>query len=176
MATIKKFMKISGQMKNLQRSGWVYHKIENPESDAAHSWSLSLWVQLYAPAELDLCKCLKMANIHDLAEIYVGDFTPGSGIAPEKKHELETDAMRRLGKELDYPELAELFAEFEEQKTPEAVFVRNMDKLDAVIQARYYDETQTYGGRLFEEFYNYAEEKITHPQVLSLLRELKKQA
>ena len=51
-----------------------------------------------------------------------------------------------------------------------------MDKLDAVIQARYYDETQTYGGRLFEEFYNYAEEKITHPQVLSLLRELKKQA
>lgn len=74
------------------------------------------------------------------------------------------------------PELAELFAEFEEQKTPEAVFVRNMDKLDAVIQARYYDETQTYGGRLFEEFYNYAEEKITHPQVLSLLRELKKQA
>ena len=32
MATIKKFMKISGQMKNLQRSGWVYHKIENPES------------------------------------------------------------------------------------------------------------------------------------------------
>lgn len=117
-----------------------------------------------------------MANIHDLAEIYVGDFTPGSGIAPEKKHELETDAMQRLVKELDYPELAELFAEFEEQKTPEAVFVRNMDKLDAVIQARYYDETQTYGGRLFEEFYNYAEEKITHPQVLSLLRELKKQA
>ena len=116
MATIKKFMKISGQMKNLQRSGWVYHKIENPESDAAHSWSLSLLVQLYAPAELDLCKCLKMANIHDLAEIYVGDFTPGSGIAPEKKHELETDAMRRLVKELDYPELAELFAEFEEQK------------------------------------------------------------
>lgn len=116
MATIKKFMKISGQMKNLQRSGWVYHKIENPESDAAHSWSLSLLVQLYAPAELDLCKCLKMANIHDLAEIYVGDFTPGSGIAPEKKHELETDAMRRLVKELDYPELAELFAEFEGQK------------------------------------------------------------
>ena len=103
MATIKKFMKISGQMKNLQRSGWVYHKIENPESDAAHSWSLSLLVQLYAPAELDLCKCLKMANIHDLAEIYVGDLTPGSGIAPEKKHELETDAMRWLVKELDYP-------------------------------------------------------------------------
>ena len=54
MATIKKFMKISGQMKNLQRSGWVYHKIENPESDAAHSWSLSLLVQLYAPAELEM--------------------------------------------------------------------------------------------------------------------------
>ncbi len=173
MKKLQNFMNICGQMKSLRRSGWVCRKVDFPETDAAHSWGLSLLVQFYAPAELDLCKCLKMANIHDLAEVYAGDFTPLSDITPEEKHKLETEAMSRLAEELEMPELTVLFAEFEAGETPEAVFVRNMDKLDAVIQARYYDREQNYGGRLFEEFYTYAETKITHPIVLELLKQLK---
>lgn len=173
MKKLQNFMNICGKMKNLRRSGWVCRKVDFPETDAAHSWSLSLLVQLYAPAGLDVCKCMKMANIHDLAEIYVGDFTPLSDISPEKKHELEAAAMSRLADELEMPELTELFHEFEAGETPEAVFVRNMDKLDTVIQACYYDQEQDYGGRLFEEFYAYAETKISHPVVLNLLKQLK---
>lgn len=178
MKKIRNLMEICGKMKELRRSGWVYHKVETPETDAAHSWGLSLLVQLYASDDLDLCKCLKMANIHDLAEVYVGDIMPGDyypevKISPEEKHRREIAAMQKLAEELGTPELLDLLNEFEEQKTPEAVFVRNMDRLDAVIQAGYYDRTQNYGGRLFEEFYNYAETKITHPVVLELLKELK---
>ena len=173
MMKIKQFLKISGQMKDLFRNGWVYRDVNAPESDAAHSWSLSLLVQMYAPAELDLCKCLKLANIHDLAEIYVGDFVPGSDITPEEKHQLESEAMVKLAEELDYPELTGLFDEYEAAETPEAVFVRNMDKLDAVLQAKYYDETQNYGGKLFEEFYSHAATIITHPLVRGLLEELR---
>ena len=96
MTNIKQFMNISGQMKNLKRQGWIYRNVDTPESDAAHSWSLSLLVQLYAPKELDICKCLKLANIHDLAEIYVGDYTPIDNITPQEKHQKEQDAMQRL--------------------------------------------------------------------------------
>ena len=170
---LEQFKLISGQMKNLARSGWLYHKIQSPEVDASHSWSVSMLVQLYAPKELDLCKCLKMANIHDLAEIYVGDYTPGSGISPQEKYDLESKAMRRLADELQYPELIELFEEFEACETPEAVFVKNMDRLDTVIQAKYFDETQNYGGKLFAEFYDFALTRITHPLVLDLLKSLK---
>lgn len=166
-------MKICGRMKDLQRSGWINHQIIYPESDAAHSWSLSMLVQLYAPQELDLLKCLKMANIHDLVEINTGDYTPLDAITPEEKHRLETEAIKQLAKELNNSELVELFNEYEAQNTPEAVFVWNMDKLDTVIQAKYYDETQNYGGKLFEEFYDYASTKITHPVVAALLKSLK---
>ena len=114
-----------------------------------------------------------MANIHDLAEIYVGDYTPGSGISPQEKYDLESKAMRRLADELQYPELIELFEEFEACETPEAVFVKNMDRLDTVIQAKYFDETQNYGGKLFAEFYDFALTRITHPLVLDLLKSLK---
>lgn len=166
-------MRICGQMKDLQRCGWINHQIKYPESDAAHSWSLSMLVQLYAPQEFDLLKCLKMANIHDLVEVNTGDYTPLDKITPEEKHRLETEAIKQLANELNNPELVELFNEYEAQNTQEAIFVRNMDKLDTAIQAKYYDETQNYGGKLFEEFYNYAEKKITHPLVVELLKSLK---
>lgn len=173
MTKINEFMRICGQMKGLQRSGWVNRQVKYPESDAGHSWGLSLLVQLYAPKELDLLKCLKMANIHDLAETIAGDPTPKDEITPDEKHQSEVAAMCQLAKELNNPELIALFNEFEAQETPEAVFVRNLDKLDAVILAKYYDETQNYGGKLFEEFYDYAEKKITHPVVVELLKGLK---
>ena len=91
----------------------------------------------------------------------------------KKKHQLESEAMVKLAEELDYPELTGLFDEYEAAETPEAVFVRNMDKLDAVLQAKYYDETQNYGGKLFEEFYSHAATIITHPLVRGLLEELR---
>ena len=70
MKKVENFKVISGQMKNLVRRGWVCRQVQSPEVDASHSWGVSMLVQLYAPKELDLLKCLKMANIHDLAEVY----------------------------------------------------------------------------------------------------------
>lgn len=173
MKKVENFKVISGQMKNLVRRGWVCRQVQTPEVDASHSWGVSMLVQLYAPKELDLLKCLKMANIHDLAEVYVGDFTPGSGIHPQEKYDLESKAIKRLAGELQYPELIELFEEFEACETPEAIFVKSMDRLDAVIQAKYFDETQNYGGKLFEEFYTFALTRVKDPLVLELLKSLK---
>lgn len=86
---------------------------------------------------------------------------------------MESKAIKRLAGELQYPELIELFEEFEACETPEAIFVKSMDRLDAVIQAKYFDETQNYGGKLFEEFYTFALTRVKDPLVLELLKSLK---
>ena len=171
---LKNLLKICADMKELKRQGWIYRDIPHPENDAAHSWSVSFLVQMFAPQELDLCKCLKMANIHDLAETIIGDFTPIDPISPEEKHTREVMAMQQIVAELP-PEndVLALFQEYEAMVTPEALFVKGIDKLDAVMQAKFYDQKFHKKGKLFEEFYDYALTQVQHPVVLDLLKQLK---
>ena len=44
----------------------------------------------------DITKCMKLSIIHELGEIYAGDFTPNDNITKEEKHELEKRAIERL--------------------------------------------------------------------------------
>ena len=63
--------------------------------------------------------------------------------------------------------MEDLFAEYEENKTKEACFIKDMDRLDAVLEAKYYDNGNKTQEKIFNEFYNYAnthtnkEEQIT---------------
>ena len=130
---------ILGRMKSLKRTGWIKRQVENPESDADHSYSLSLLVLLLAPKNLDLLKCLKLALVHDLPEAFCGDFIPGE-LLPEEKATLEKSAMQKIAADLKAPELAVLFEEYEQRNTPEAEFVRSLDSLDNVFTARFYED------------------------------------
>lgn len=138
---VKNLVSVLGKMKNLRRTGWVNRNVKNPESDADHSFSLAFLVMLLAPENLDKLKCLQMALIHDLPEIFCGDFTPKQ-IAPAEKRRLETDAMQEITRMLQTPQLADLFAEFEAQQTPEAKFVKALDRVDNVLTASYYKTEQ----------------------------------
>ena len=55
--------------------------------------------------------------------------------------------------------MLDLWLEFEEKKTKEAIFVYKMDKLQAVMQAKYYSELINDDNKIFEEFYNNAIDK-----------------
>jgi putative hydrolase of HD superfamily len=46
--------------------------------------------------DYDITKCMKLSIIHELGEIYAGDFTPCDNITKAKKHELEKEAVQRL--------------------------------------------------------------------------------
>ena len=127
-----------GRMKTLKRAGWVKRRIDAPESDADHSYSLALLTLLLAPETLDLLKCLKLALIHDLPEAFCGDFVPGE-LRPEEKAKLEQSAMQKVIDNIGHPELMELFNEYEQCLTPEAEFVRALDRLDNVFTARFYE-------------------------------------
>lgn len=147
---------ILGKLKELPRSGWVNKKIKNPETVASHSYGVALLTLLFAPTNLDKEKCLKMAIIHDLQEAIVGDITPYDDITAEEKSQIETQAVQRIEEQIQIEGLKEIFAEYEANKTPEARFVKDMDKLDAVLQAKYYDDNKRAKNKIFNEFYNYA--------------------
>ena len=52
------------------------------------------------------------------------------------------------------PEILELWIEFEQGKSPEAVFVKKIDKLDAILQSKVYADAGNMP-ELFEEFKNF---------------------
>ncbi len=157
--TITNLQNILGKFKDLKRKGWLLRNVDTPESDAEHSFSLALLTLLYAPANLNLLKCLKLALIHDLPEIYSSDFVPGE-ITHEEKRQLEENAAKKLSSELQNKEILELFIEFTENKTPEARFVNALDKIDNIFTAQYFDNHQRSPHKLTPEFAQTAKERI----------------
>ena len=118
-------------LKDVLRQGWVNAGVESPESVAAHSWGMAILALKLCPAELNLEHVLKLCLVHDLPEVIVGDLTPNDDVSTKSAD--ERAAMERLA-----PEWVSLFDEYENQTTPEAVFVKSLDKLDMALQAKVY--------------------------------------
>ncbi len=128
------------ELKDLPRSGWLEAGLKNPETVAAHSWGVAWLVLALCPRELDRGLALAMAVIHDLAEVRVGDITPGDQIDPHQKNAREREALRALLAPLGSAAqgLLELWEELEAGQSAEACFVRACDRLDMGLQATHY--------------------------------------
>jgi putative hydrolase of HD superfamily len=113
-------------------------------------------VLLFCPENIDKLRCLEIALVHDLAEIYAGDYTPVDDISPEDKHNKELDAIKFLSKELSYPRFIDLFNEYEMQESKEALFIKGLDKIDNVLTAAYYDKHARSEHKLVPEFGNHS--------------------
>ena len=142
---------------NLKRSGWLTHRVSHPESVAEHSCSLALSALLLTPQNMNRGKTVTMALLHDIQEIRTGDFTPDDNISPEEKGRLEQNAVWQIAGDLNKPEMLELFTEYEKCATPESRFVKDLDRLDAVLLAAYYDRHHRTPYPLLPEFLSYAE-------------------
>lgn len=134
-----------GKLKRKDRSGWIRHGIQNPESVAEHSFRMGIMAFVIAPRYgLDPDKCLKMAIFHDLGESKIPDYTPFDNISKEDKFIEEEAAMRELcAKVGNGDDILSLWYEFEEGKTPEAIFVRGLDRLEMLFQAEEYAQEQS---------------------------------
>lgn len=153
-----------GKFKDLKRRGWLKKHVVSPESDAEHSFSVAFLALLLAPKHIDLLKCLKLALIHDIPEIYSSDYIPGE-IEPEKKLILENNAMNRLSEELNNKELQLLFKELTSNSSPEAKFIHALDKLDNVFTARYYENERRGASKITTEFAASARKHVNSPEV-----------
>ena len=146
-------------LKNIYRQGWLKVRIglehkDKCESVADHSFSvalLALTIIEKNKLNLDAFKCIKMALIHELGEIYAGDFTPFDNISKEEKHIKEKEAILEVLKNLDEDnDFFELWEEFEKAESPEAVFIKNVDQLEFLLQASAYG----YDAKYFERSIN----------------------
>lgn len=150
------------KLKNILRKGWLMRNVgdyQRVESDAEHTFSMlmiALEVMAKEKLELDQLKVLKMIAYHELCEIDVGDITPYDHISKEDKYKRELACIERLSNQYNLPEIKEIWLEFEENSTPEAKFVKNIDRYDAVMQSKIYAETM--GKDIYNEFHNNCKE------------------
>jgi putative hydrolase of HD superfamily len=128
-------------LKSLPRAGWLRVGKHDPESVAAHSWGVALAALVRCPPELNREKVLAMAILHDLAEARVGDITPHDRVPKEEKHRRERLAI--LSMLHSHPHLKTIWDEVEAGLTPEARFVREMDRLDLGLTAEMYGQQGT---------------------------------
>lgn len=127
---------------------------DDKQTVSEHSWMLSLMAVIFADRmqnRIDLERALKLCVIHDLPEAKTGD-TPlhaqeQSQDLRNGKYQSEKIAMesfrRILGNSIGQ-EILDLWVEFEEGKTPEARFVRKLDKLEVRMQAFLFSKTIDY--------------------------------
>jgi len=156
------FLKTIGRLKDTPRTGWVENKVPNVESVSDHMYRMSVMCMLCPDPTLNKDRMIRMALCHDMAESIVGDISPGMKVPAEVKYEKEAKAMGYLTgliMPLGGTEVEGLWREYEEQKTAEAHFVRDMDLLEMIVQASSYEAS---AHRDLSGFYR-SGQKIKHP-------------
>ena len=139
------FYVLCNKLKNVIRTGWLDWNVERKrvESIAEHIYGVQmLALAMYSEYEydLDIKKVIYMLAVHELGEIIIGDLTAfqiNSDDKTKEEHEAVHDILKSL---LKGKEIEDLFLEFDEHKTPEALFAYECDKLECDIQCKIYDE------------------------------------
>lgn len=190
------FIRMATRLKKLERRGWVDTSVSPAESIADHSYLTALLAAFLAePAGLDSGRCVKLALVHDLPEVVTGDVTPydplvARGVRPEEaagrwrelssrreqvelkriKDVRENQALEQLAGLLpsgSQTDVRDLWVEYSTSATPEARFVRQLDKTEALIQAlEYRREGQPADA---ESFLRTAREIVTDPVLLPIV-------
>lgn len=155
------FIQEAEGLKSVTRTSWTASG--RRESTAEHSWRLALlaWALLDQYPGLDKARVLSLCLIHDLGERYDGDHSASDHPDPVRKEREERAAIARLAALLP-PEKGEefraLWEEYEHAATPEARFVKAMDKAETILQHNQganppdfdYDFNLGYGAAFFE--------------------------
>ena len=167
------FLHLAGRLKQTARAGWTLRGIAEPESVAEHSFRVALLaLVLGRDAGVDRERCMAMALVHDLAESIVGDITPYDGVAPEEKERREREAIARLSDLAGDPQIRALWEEYDAGATPEARFVKELDKLETVVQAAEYEAGHPTD---LGEFWAMGERTLASPAARALLAHLSAQ-
>lgn len=163
------------RLKDTRRTGWVMQHVSDPESVGDHLFGVAALVLLYAKGfGLDAGKCLKLAIAHDLEEALTGDVPYKPDLIDWEKKEIAGEmAARKLFSQLpNGKELVDLWHEFENETSKEATFVKDLDKIDMVLQALEYARQ----GRTCEsldDFFKTTETRLNIPELKGLFAEIR---
>lgn len=137
MSSLMEFFHATERLKNELRHAYKSNGLQ--ESVAEHSWRLCLMTMVLSETieDIDRDRCLKMALIHDLPEVFAGDAYRLDLGKQKGRHEKERAALEKLAKFLPKgtaKKIIDLWLEFEEGTTREARLVRLIDRLEVLIQ------------------------------------------
>jgi len=170
-----------GILKEIERTGWVLKGIRTPESVADHNLRTTLIAMILGNRykEIDKHKLLEMSLIHDLGTIKLGDVVTEHGLEvvgnkksrrDEEKNVIQ-DLLKPLGKEAN--KYIKLWEEYAEQKTMEARFLKQVEKLEMSIQALEYEISDRSTQNL-NDFWLNTEKYLEGRELEPIFRELQK--
>lgn len=191
------FFTTVGRLKKTKRTGWVLRGVKEPESIADHTFRMALMAWFLAKGKgLNCAKVIKMALVHDLCEVYAGDMTPhdeqvSHGLDADKnifnrwprqskekkerlvkkKHEKERESLEKIIGDLPEElqnEVESLWLEYEEGMTEEGKFLRQLDRVENVLQA---SEYQAENKKLpMGSFWEQIRELVDDPDLISFVK------
>lgn len=131
------FIREAERLKNVLRT--AHTSTGRHESTAEHTWRLALLAAVLAEEkpQLDMQRVLLMCLVHDLGEAYDGDIPAVAQAAPEAKAASERAAIGRLTQLLPAGSgaiIRGIWEEYEACETPEARWVKALDKAETIIQ------------------------------------------
>lgn len=177
------FLSVANNLKKTYRFNASEPKDLLKESSADHSWRLSLMSFLISDElKLDINKekALKIAIIHDIVEAITGDIDfrliIEGKITKEDKTKGELKAIQKIKEDLPDKlgkEVYDLFIEYENESSPEARFIKALDKLETMIHIK------NHGYKAIdmpEPIITYADDAVKNfPELKSLLIIVKKE-
>ena len=170
---ILEFARTLRKLKTNKRTGWRIRGIPNCESVADHLFRSAVIGMVLSDIEkLDTEKILRMLFLHELEETVTGDI---DALAKEKMNRAELrkiqiealeDALSPLPKSIREQYIS-LWKEVEEDKTLEARFCKDIDKLEMMIQAYEYGMENENNKEKLKDFWT--REDINAPHRVDLL-------
>lgn len=154
------------RLKRLDRTGWTLRGLPNgTESVAAHSFGVGVTAMLLADKfnsrgiSVDVEKVLRLALLHDWAEVRVGDMprTATLYFGSEARKQAETAAFSDLVSDVDSAQglYGALYRDYEQRSSLEARLVKAADVLDLLVQVLALERA---GARGLDEFWEVAEQ------------------
>jgi putative hydrolase of HD superfamily len=142
-------------LKHLPRTGWLQRGLITVESIAEHTFgvaTLALLVGDQIP-DIDRGRLLAIALLHDMAETLIGDLPLGARrfFGAEAKQQAEQCAMVELLAGLPQADdYLALWDEYANRASREARLVKQLDRLEMLLQALAYERS---GSRAMSEFW-----------------------
>lgn len=152
------------------------------ESVGDHSWHcafMALIIHPYIDEEIDLLKVLKMIIVHDLVEARIGD-VPYSEVHnnPQRQkekieqEESEMEYIKSIAPNEVAQDLHDLWEEYEERKSKEAIFAKAIDSLEADLQATMLNDASYWDDIFYEIFFDKSKKLASSHNVLEELHSL----
>lgn len=159
------------KLKHLPRTGWVKNQISNPETVASHVLGVTiLAATIQHPKEINKNELINLALFHDLAEAKIGDIISSKGNKTDEKKNKNKEDLEKKYFKTKPKQIKNAGLKFIKKDTPEALYLRDLDKLDMAFQAYFYEEET---GKDLSEFFINATTNMTFENIKKILIELK---